>query len=866
MEKLRQLIPDVLGSKERLTRVELQKASALVFQMNHEADILADLSPQFDTRTKKYVLNEPTLYASSTCWLAKSGDAVSAPYQIAPLGGGFEPEIDMSLEGTLLRELEEEGHVNGVLPGNCHKFTLTGDNSTRRYSFTHDRFPGVLGGRKNGKTRVIYDEAFYSVEIAPYPFLVPKSLDPQTHAFRPLPRLNITQLQHLFENDYIELPEFGRQQFSLLDSLSSARYRRRRPDLETDGQEIAIREEMLRRSLAYEVQLRVEIIDRLLTITSSGDKKRLALEWKKVNKRHHSLMQQGTWSVQLVALNATDQFLAYFENSLKALPDETMSQFFSGEAIESFSNPGDHDKPVRLRKRAHLILELRQAVRHVFFQRSLQAIENSGPQKPFLLSQIIQQTGRFTDYEYFLIEKSCPEVKDVFDTVAEVFSIEITGNPEWYEQIKAALSNYRNLKIEYDSHAGIAVDFDMQQRFAYYKEHRNMFSGIHAQKMGTTTDGIPLLANDVNNFLNYVERSISKWADRSILKRLFQDPHHVGTSAIDELFLVMFGLDQYDEINDSHITSGMQSAAFTKILLIKTAKEVNDLWKNFLQRYTYSFRRIFDGMFVSEAKAEVSELAPEYSLYQYRTNFSLDSYELHLPFWPNPISIDLSDVPLNFFAGIRDKDKYSLWRKHIERGIGDISDFFGRIIIIDTESLYSAVAKAFINIPELHRLPIIHEYIQSVTCNIARKGIVWIMKTFKEELESKGYDYKADRVRVTGLLKPSDSWRGPFAEAGIQLEDPPHIGSAAAVRDLFTWVKYVQSIRSGTDEQYLPEELQIFFSVDDLRKKKVDDVTRFEILRLFISHHPGYFSLLFSLFGIQETYEEVAEKQYMSGT
>ena len=233
MEFLRHF--DLLASKEKLAHVELQKASALVLQMNNEAEILADLSPQFDTQTKQYVLNEPTLRASSTCWLAKSADAVSAPYQITPLGGGFEPEIDMSLEHTLLRELEEEGHIYGVKKDNCHIFNLNGENCTRRYSFTHNRFPGVSGGRKNGKTRVTYEEAFYSVEIAPYPFLVPKSLDPQTHAFRPLPRLNTTQLQFLFENDYIVLPEFGGRQFSLLDSLSSTQYRRRGPDLETQN-------------------------------------------------------------------------------------------------------------------------------------------------------------------------------------------------------------------------------------------------------------------------------------------------------------------------------------------------------------------------------------------------------------------------------------------------------------------------------------------------------------------------------------------------------------------------------------------------------------------------------------------------------
>lgn len=768
---------------------------------------------------------------SSVLWLLK-GEGSAFRDEVQLLGGRMVAGRDKTKEHALARELAEESHLFGYnVKGNPENPASLVQIGERNYSFRHPR---------DKKNRRCYHELLFRAEASPS--LSPFSPDPSTHA-RTILTLSPVDIETLFENDSIDIEG---QRVKLVDSLSlhSERWKRAKSVMNMD-ELIAARQQILYEAYLYEAKIRSAVIDRLLAITSNRSQKQLQTIWSRLKPRGERYPSTLADIKQFIG--KTHAFLQEFETTLSGadidvseasdvLPENTLA-YLNQQGI----------KKATLGKRIKLLRELNLAIVCLRFEHSLPFFSQSGEQKPFLVAQLLFSSDRLFAYEYPAIKENCPEVANLIDTACEAFDIKPLENPHWYEDLTADLERYRDEKVKVDH--GTASEEEALD----YSTKSDLLELTFAQKFGIDPDDLSEFAAYATEFLNFLAPALRKIVDPVILRYLFPDNQKTGTSAIDELLLQFFGIDQNDRINDASVTPEQRWAVARRLLLIAFVKDVHARWKEQTKPFTYTFRGIFDSFVIHISLDEPMSVAPEMAFHRYRfrtppverieTNYNGKDY-----------SIDTSAIDACILSDIRGKNLYSFIRKVLERG-SVISDFNGRKIVLDLETFQEDVKRLY---PFLTWHP---DLLNHISQEWAKKVTAHIIQYYKDRLTSFGYLYTTKNVRESPALAHI------LQEAGVTVEDEVHLSSAAS-KATWEWLKFVHTAKREKDgkTQLCQEEMQIFPSVKDLEVKLGDDAERFSLERLFLPHlEGGRFPLMTVLFGIQNVYEALTRAKYRDG-
>ncbi|MBI2029205.1 NUDIX hydrolase [Candidatus Gottesmanbacteria bacterium] len=774
---------------------------------------LTDIENELDLtkQTKPYKLAPPDIWFTQINWMLK-GKKARNPNQLMLPGGNRLGEQE-EIEQTAVRELSEELHLFGI-PLSKVKI-LTG----RSYTLTEQQ----------DDKRIEWNISENIVHTEIPPFLEPKSFDQKDKA-EGIKRLNPQQVKILFETGEYKDPVTGVTS-SLLDSLLPPIQRNQLHPLaqvSTDGKEEHVRKRILQSGTQFEADIRSRIVETLLEITNHQQKDTYRKRWEEIKTSHPKKLESF--------FNEYEGLIKSFERSYQTSDFTLPEQFQELEA--KFKLKKISIDPIK--KRIRFTQELERAVKRVVFEHSLPFIERSGSQKPYILAQVLLQRGLdITNEEYHLIKNISPEVAAIFDTVCAVFNVDIQHNPNWYQQLLEKMTEHRNSKM------GVSNERDPATE-SIFRMYFTDFSGINVdpKRVGE-------FANNANEFLDFLAPYLKKISNPDILKRLFPDKTYLGTSSIEELLLVAFGLNQY---RDDNVSLETQSGAWTKLNLIQTIAQARLLFNEKMGTFTYHLRQIFERFVTRVSYGEIN----------ITENLALTKYQLNKPI-TNIVSvsvgnadqkINISDFSVFFYADSGDKNFYSFIRKILERGpqsinlseeeqkdqlFEQITDFFRGMIVVDDESLKKQLQAKF---PKIDK-----KDVKVIIEAIAKEVIKSIIEEYLK-LQQDGYEYQVCKVQEQGNCE------GILASLGIEpLEKKQYPGSAAKKID-WDWLKFVHTIKKGSSEE--EEELQFFPSVEDVKKKAPDD-QRFGLDRLLKSHKDGYYPpiLIISGVNINKAYEEV---------
>lgn len=775
------------------------------------------------------------LFFTSSIWAAKRADAVN-PDQVVLSGGKMGINHDENRPETVgeaaVRQLAGEGHFYGLVPADIKLI------AQRDYSFLH---PHYKGGKP---TTIVNHETITEAEVAP--FLEARFYDPEDKLSEPI-IFSPKELQMFLATGKTDrIAQYSLKHFTLLDSLWENAPTRKKARVETDGRESEIRDRLTLGHYAFEVRTRIELTEHLLSMTHPKHAELLRSEWRKLKKsvlKTHDLLNLDQ---AISFMRMYRQFLRKFEHTYSFTDDQRgneqkakryLNQFFPAELVTALTE--SEVTTERLWQRALIVGELRQALQRVTFDHSLAFIKNAGPQKPFLLAQIIQNLDTITNYEYRKI-KEFKEVASLFEIGAKAFGINIEDDPDWYEKLRERIRLYRNLKLKQRSKHKTFEESDD------YEELNFDLHSEYAKSLGVTVDEIAVLSNGANTFLEYSTQPLDLIIDQDVKMRLLPDWEEIGTKSFDELYMRLFGFDQYDPAFDN-LPADKRIEAWVKILLMRNVKDVHAVWKNHLQTPLYFFRSAFNNI-IHREQVGSETYAPNITFPKYKLSVPIDG-EFQLPFTFNT-NIKFADFPAIIASEPHDKEFISALRKYLERsgptGEFRIQDFFGRMIIIDVNAFQTELASRF-PLQTIARLLPMEEITKKWLYAVAKA----IVKSYKEQLEEWGFAYQTDREREEG------AFQGVLAEAGIETNYPTQRHEIGASKPKWDWLKFVHKIHRN-DTKVTSEELQILHQA---REKFADD-KRYRLESMFEVRRAGYFPSIQVFFGIQKDYDEVVRSRY----
>lgn len=808
--------------------VHRQAVRAVTNRIRKVEEIVGQLTPTIDQLTSLHgrELGIPDTFSQTgNLWLAK-GPGSNIEGQLQSLGGQRDSKNDKTLRRALARELQEEGNFFGINP------ELADEIIHRNTQMTQADWRGT------GPKKISSDETFFVLEVPS--FINPFPPDADTKA-KAIVELSPQNTESLFDRDEIELDGLGT--YKIMDSLSLLDVRKTAHNISSDLDVNAVKEAYVVAAFHFEAQMRTELIDRLLEISTQEGVSTFRNEvWMRVKSKLPGLR---TTAELKRFVQDTNEVLAKFENGFSARKHKVDDYFdvLSKEVIHF----GVRDERVgkKLIKRALFLREISRAMHTISFEHGIQFIQNTGDQKPYVLTQLMLQLDTITSYEYEIIKRESPELAAIYDTALEVFGINPETNDHWFDELKKRMKAYRDLKVRANA-IKVVETISQQDDLKEYTILADKFKNIYAQKLGIGTTEMSTRADKRNGFYAFIEKFISNIADPNLRKRMFPNPLELGTSMVDEIFIRIFGFNQYDEIKDATSESKSQrSLAHASLLLLRDVDKIEKKRGYMLDRNTYVFRGIFQEIASQELGKEIAiDIAPGYTFYKYVLSLPTN------PVTVNGMPIDLQRFNIRVFSGLRNKAEDSLLRKHIERGT-DMSDFFGQMVIIDADSLREEFIQAFPDQGEFT-----NEFISLATREIA----AGILRQFKSKSEIKGeFSTRKEKARA--------GFKDIFRDVGIEPGDIDYMGSRAD-EIVFDWAKLVLIFDNPANRSInglpIETELQILASLEDAKRKYEDDLKGFGLRRLFLSHRDGYFSFMYAMFGIHDEYPEVVVKHFDS--
>lgn len=767
-------------------------------------------------------------------WVVKAPHA-NCPNQVMQPGGEIIKDYGRleTVVQAAIRELGEELHQYGLSE------EMLEDCGVRNFSFDQLTHP-------KGPRRVNSTEKLLRTEVSP--FLEARCFNPEDKLLRAV-ALTPDKLEYFFREEELPTELASSRREKLVDSLSRYEDRRQPARVVVKNEEVErTKAESLRHAYIFEAQVRMQTVRNLLRITKHHGKTRFKDGWSEICKKYQAGIDTIVQAKDFFDDYA--RFLHAFEKNLQG----NMSLLRQFDQTHSVFSLGIEQR--KLIQRMHIVEEFDQALRATILEHNLPFMETQYEQRPFLAAMILLKTGNLGIWEYNKMQAVCPEVTAVFDTICAAFGIDISSNPEWYPQMMQNLKEYRDNKLDKIQHR---TSPEIERTVD--KTEKDFRTG-YARRMGIRADDLSYWVAQVNEFHRSLEPTFSKIAGSSeVVSGLMPDLQATGTADISEIFLRMFGFDQYRK-DSKPLSAEQRYQAWVKALMIKVAFEADQIYTQKLNTYTRVSRTVFAQM--------VKDASPEQTIQSITPEFSLHRYKLDLPVTGNiPILqgytdvLDLTRLSFYILSGIRDKDFWSYIRKALERG-SDISDFFGRMIVMDSDSLMEE-ARRFI--PKHLSRRIKEQDLIALRDRCAREAIKAIADYYRKTMDEWKYPFVTRKERASRLLQ------GVYEELGMQLGDPNYRGSGASGVG-WSWLKYVLKYTDNQDVKSVEveEEIQIFPSIKDAQRKKEDDEGYF-LRRLFVPHKSNrpemgncaYYPLSLILYGIQQAYEEIMEQVHRKG-
>lgn len=874
LRQWRQTIEDtLLGAEyERLPEREQNVIRIITLQLARPEDIVPDMLPDlsdleesarsdpgFNDQKAAGILDERLSMETNACfaqvtrsvWEQKAAHAVN-PGDILLAGGKIPPPKNGELSADEIRKATDEEawqelHLNltniKLLPGK------------RQYEFRH---PWLFGPKKPG---LLKNTEYLAVgEVPPYDrALTPDQRDKLQAALRLCP----AEVDDLLTDERIQTPGGTG---TLIDSLSADPARKLTMHLVTDRTEAATREQIRFQVHRYEaVMVRhvlINLINRLPVENISSD---LMAIFDELSSIPDPEMPRDAD----IMMDYAQSLLSYIESQYTEKQIETQPlRHIDPDAFVRLTEAGY--PPQRLLRRIRLIDDLQVALRQSGLERTVELTRRTGPQRPYILAQMLTSFDHISPVEYREIEKD-PAIKHIFDTACRAFNID-RKNERWYDDLLYALVSYKKLKRDDDPRTigqYKALHDSMEDKFIHPLDPK------HVPKIGTKSK-LGRLSQEANEFLPYMGNPMKPIASPKLRSLLSSGPNGSKTSEIPELLLRSMGLSQYWQRNEiteygritKQISPQEQYAALRKLLLILLFEEVDAIWERETRMHIRPFRDAFDAMFGERFDAQEASSELAFDRYVLTKSF-VAKHESDGTTTRDERVIDGIDVSAYLpciYLAIREKDRFSIARKIIERGrLEDtsaemeqtsdlLSDFFGFLMVLDKDEFTRALLADH---PELAIRP---GKVETITLGWQK----WATKTVLEGMYMELIDLYHARIPHIERKKGRE---GGKTKGWISMDSQKRGSAASNIEDI-DWIKYLQEMHLfGDPTEDNPDEfdahntirfqteIQWYIDGDAVRRKKMDDV-RYELERSFLRASDRY-STNYVIFGLQDDYKDL---------
>ena len=801
--------------KERLPVVEQDVVRVLALQIQAPEKIVCCLIPDANTLTSKKEFDHTCfdeLGFSISTWLHK-GNQAKNPHQLMLLGGKINPNETPLQAGT--RNLQTEGHVFGV------DATNLGSYFQRIYSF--HLF-------ENGK-KIKRNNHEYTFEAEIPPIEIPTSYDPSDKA-EGVRLLTPHQVEQLINNEQIEIPpdSSGKpRQAKLLDSLCIKPENIPHHVTTAENETLLARMEIERRVKIFDVQVEIEVINKFIKLFDTDDKTKqnFRKKWDFLKENEFLFVNAiSNNDIRNIRMNIK-RFLMDFEKQLFA-QDVDLSKTLTQEQLIAYKQAGIEE--VRLRKRIKLSENLKIAAQLVYFEHNLPFIEKSGPQKAFLLAQLLLKLDQFDEKVTAAID-ACPEIKMVYDAACAPFGIH-RSQFGWEKELKLKLEEYRNIGYK------TLINQATVEEKVDYENRKIALETSFCQSLGINPSMIAQLGYSADGFEEYIGRAISQIAD-PVLRAQLTSSRFQQWNSLDEVILGYFGIGYP---NETAFDFPVRYSAIRKLLLMVNYQFERRLWNEHIQKDNVLFDALFEMNFEAE-EDKLLDLNHNTVLHGFRYR---ESVKLNIQL-PDGQQIEIIQRPA-IYTKTRIKNPLSGLRKRLERGAenDEISDNNGRMYVLDEGDFWKAFVRKY---PEYIKF-------KKVICEQWSKAIIFhLINFYSTSADNSGYKYEVSKVRNSGFLTDIVS-------------EPIHARHSQASNGLFTWCKFVHTAKSpGITYQ---EEVQMFPSIEDAQVK-INDDPRYDLERLFMPYmskdestheiQENRFPLMLVLYGVKGLIYETVIRQ-----
>lgn len=747
-----------------------------------------------------------------------SGKTVVNPEQlILPGGGGTKVDPDKPISEkailkTARRELFDEVHLN------AHKARVV-PHASYTYSFDHPRLPITkAAGRLKNTTHLVIAKGAPHDKVN---YFDPK--DKLQNVVGLLP----SQVSKLFTDNGLTIDG---KFYPIVDSLSTDKKNHEKARVMLYDSPDQFTNTIETESYLYEAHIQRKVLSRLLQLSKIG-KSELSS-----SIRHFVGTIKPTSKEEAIRdLNKTKEFIYKIEKRLT--PGMVIDQvLFPEQTVVALTKRGVPKE--RIAKRAKLTHLMKEAVRQVKLDITTEYYKEAGPQFPLLLAHTISQVETWGSYEYNIISR-CPELKHIIDTICDVFAVN-PRNDSWHAQLLEQFTAYRQLEFS-DLTAYKKIGSALAKRFCN-PTSPDVWKIGDPEKLG-------YLSGEVNKFIEKEILALSHRIPKEKLNPLNGDPLGSSTSEIGELMMIILGVDQY--IGEP-VPPSERASALCKLVHELHMDRVDAAARIKTNLHIKPIRESAKAIIGAPVETITIEGGRYTKHHIPKALLAIDPNRQPQPYDGDIKdsvfrNIDVSQFDVDVYFSLREKDKYSRYRKFLAQGIlehpeREMTDEFGFMIALDVDAWKKSLSTEY---PHLSS-----EHLTEMADYFSVWAIQRILLKFHDQLSEKRASLHPQHSLEKGR------WDTEFSRV-LHIEGQSG-GSAGSDSDSFRWLKYGYTMHddSGTYEL----EWQIFKSVDDLIHKKLDDPD-FDFRRhiQFIEHR---YSMLETIFGSKDAYNDVMSEYH----
>lgn len=815
-------IADQVKSKELRTTVERHAVRAVTLQMRPIEEFMHDLMPP-----DEIILNGMPHYEFpelTTCILEVKNDKAVNKHQVMLPGGKVRGKqkdnpSEYDIYDSINEKIWEELHLN---PTNIEPLPVP----VRRVQFKH---PRLFGRNKPGT--LVNHEHYTVATVAPFDRNI-KVFNPRDNIQSVL-RLVPSELFHLLEYEEYTLPD--QTVVTLLDSLRTDSEMRDKYETKISDDPLLYKEAIYEQSVLYEARIVQAVVHQLMRTTNVNKTGQLEEEIRifdalpvpstledavMVNKQARSVAQLIVYSYDKSSFHTL---------SYRYTPREKLAQFQKQDVLGS------------VKQWEHFAQEFTRAYNLVALQQTIELTVKTGPQQAYILAQIIPRLEQLGPSEYEIFSQN-PMIKHILDVPLRVFEIDPTKK-NWLSTLRAKLMRVQSWQYSKDPSA--------RKRFATIAGNID-YAFCHPRDRRIATIGDPrkigIHSENANSFKRHLRDEIAPFATDEVAFAIASNQWGSDAHGTFELIYRAFGINQYNATKPT-IPYSEQNAAWTKLLLELTDKEVLDIWTDATNVSIKPIRGAYDALFDEPLVKGIIIHKSAYPRYVMdaalqRTYTSLARQDEI--FNKGGHLIDFGKIPIYVVSNIRVKSLLELKRKWLERtnrrsdGTVDLTDFFGYFIALDDEQFLTDLYTAY---PDLHH-PMRKNMAQKILIQwkrYATKTIVYGMEDIITHSTHEIPVISRDKGKITAS----------YLEEIVSVSK--HEGGSAASKETWEWMKYVLHVTFS--DRVLEVEQQVFPDLQSLRAKIQDDEV-FHIRRLFDKPTNRY-PIMWVMFAAQEGYEEM---------